>query len=85
MKLSPFILFRKEFDGTGVIFDPTDNKAFSLNKTATAICEMLQEGIAREEILGRLRKVSSGITEDAPAEINAFLDDMIRRKYLSEE
>lgn len=28
MKLNPFVMMREEFDGTGIVFDPTATKQF---------------------------------------------------------
>lgn len=86
MKLNPFAIMVPQFDGTGLIFDPNTNTAFSLNKTGVYLWSCVKEGTSESEMIAGLVERFSGVTkEQAAADVKAFLEDLQARSLLSEE
>lgn len=57
MVLNPQIVFRREFDGSGLLFQPDTGEVFALNPTAAAICELIAAGERDEaELLNSLAR-----------------------------
>ena len=44
MVINPNIVFRKEFDGTGLFYNPDNGQTFYLNPTSRLICECIEKG-----------------------------------------
>ena len=86
MKLNPFATMVPQFDGTGLVFDPNTNAAFSLNKTGVYLWSCVQEGTSEPEMIAGLVERFSGVTkEQAATDVKAFLEDLQARSLLSEE
>ena len=45
MKVNPFAVFREEFDGTALLFNPGNNKILNLNSSAVVIWKCLASGM----------------------------------------
>lgn len=84
MKLSGKLLFRKEYDGTGILFDPENGSTFSLNKTTTVICEQLAKDAEKKDILSALAVCTTGLPDCAEVDLDRFLDALREKKYLAE-
>ena len=86
MKLNPFATMVPQFDGTGLVFDPNTNTAFSLNKTGVFLWSCVKSGNSESEMIASLLERYSGVTkEQATADVKAFLEDLRARSLLSEE
>ena len=86
MKLNPFATMVPQFDGTGLVFDPNTNAAFSLNKTGVCLWNLVKEGATEAEMIAGVIEKYSGVTEEqATADVKAFLEDLRSRSLLSEE
>ena len=86
MKPTPFAVMAEQFDGTGLVFEPNANIAFSLNKTGVFLWNRLKEGASEAELIAGLVEKYSGVTEEqAAADVNAFLDDLRSRSLLSKK
>lgn len=84
MKVNPLIVFRKEWEGWGLLFNPDNGESFGMNSTSTFIWERLEEGKNLTEILAALREVSE-LPDSAEQEIAAFLDELKAKGYIAEE
>lgn len=85
MKLNPFATMAPQFDGTGLVFDPNTNAAFSLNKTGVYLWNLVKEGATEAEMIAGVIEKYSGVTEEqATADVKAFLEDLRSRSLLSE-
>lgn len=86
MKLNPFATMVPQFDGTGLVFDPKTNTAFSLNKTGVYLWNCMKKGISESEMIASLVESFSGVTkEQAAVDVKAFFEDLRARSLLSEE
>ncbi len=83
MKTNPLIVFRKEFDGTGILFNPNNGEVFGLNRTAAFLWEKLACELPPERILAELGEVTDPPPE-AAAELDAFIASLRAKGYLSE-
>ena len=83
MFLNPQIVFRREFDGSGLLFHPDTGEVFALNPTAAAICELIAAGERDEaELLNSLARstrlppetnaISGTVPEDAHFSSSAY-------------
>ena len=51
MKINTDIVFREEFDGTGILFNPDTGDTYGLNHTAAFIWKSLEAGIGPDGLL----------------------------------
>jgi len=85
MKLNPFTTMAEQFDGTGLVFDPNTNTAFSLNKTGVYLWTLLKNGANEAEMTAGLLEKYSGVTEEqAAADVKHFLETLRTKSLLSE-
>ena len=85
MKMNPFVVMAEQFDGSGLVFNPESNVAFSLNKTGVYLWTCLKNGANEAELIAALRSKYSGVTaEQATADVAAFLEGLRSRSLLSE-
>ncbi len=84
MKLNPDLVFRQEFDGTGILFNPEDGSIFSLNKTSAFICMCIQKEMDREAILADMREHIKNIPENVEADLDSFLAQLREKGCLQE-
>lgn len=82
MKLNPNIIFRDEFDGHGVIFNPEDGQTFGLNPTAAMIYRLIGDGKTQDEILKALNEKLEEVPENAARELAEFIQDLQEKGYL---
>ena len=76
MKINPDVIFRKEFDGTGLLYNAENGKAFYLNKVSTLICELLNEGKDRDAVLEALPSRVNNLPDDIGAVLDAFISQL---------
>lgn len=84
MKLNPLVLMRKEFDDTGIVFDPENNKAMTLNPVGAVIWEAIEKGLPREKIVETVTAQFSVAQETAEKDLAAFLETLKAKGLLSE-
>jgi len=84
MKLCSDLVFRKEFDGTGILFNANDGSSFLLNATAAVICGCLEKGCTETEIRQAMDKSLKEIPANADQELQAFLQSLRDKDYLVE-
>ena len=49
MKINPFALMQEEFDHTGIVFNPDNNKVMTLNKSAVVLWKAFDKGLSPDE------------------------------------
>ena len=60
MKVNPFAVFREEFDGTALLFNPGNNKILNLNSSAVVIWKCLARGMDDSAITAELQAQFDG-------------------------
>ncbi len=82
MKPHPLIVFRREFDGTGLLFNPDNGKIFGLNPTAALIWQALEQGQSETEILTMLGEKLNMLPESAADDLTKFLNTLCQKGVL---
>lgn len=82
MKINPDLVFRKEFDGTGILFNPENGNVFYLNQTSALICSCLEKDTDRESIIAVMREKISDIPDSLESDLDAFLAQLQEKGFL---
>ncbi|MBQ7651130.1 MAG: PqqD family peptide modification chaperone [Victivallales bacterium] len=85
MNLNPNIVFRKEFDGTGLFYNPDNGQTFYLNKTSRIICEGLEQGLDNAGIIARFREKVDGVPDDIDKVIDEFIGQLRERGIVEDK
>ena len=85
MVLNPNIVFRKEFDGTGLFYNPDNGQTFYLNKTSRIICECLEQGLDKEGIIARFKEKVDGVPENIGKVIDDFIGQLRERGIVEDK
>ena len=83
MQVNPVIIFRKEFDDSGILFNPENGEIFGLKPTAALIWECLGKNMSKMEILAELSEKSQNIPETASADYDEFIISLKERCFVS--
>ena len=81
MKINTDIVFREEFDGTGILFNPDTGDTYGLNHTAAFIWKSLEAGIGPAGLLAELARHTE-LPPEAENEVAAFLQELKNKGYL---
>lgn len=84
MRVNPLIVFHREFDGSGILFNPDNGETFGLNPTAAFLWERLSRGLPREQILAELAEASNA-PPSAAADFDEFTALLTGKGYLAGE
>lgn len=69
----PVIFFHEEADHTGFLFNSDNCASIQLNPTAVAIYKLIKQGVAAQDIPGRLADLcSTPIPAEARSQIETF-------------
>jgi hypothetical protein len=69
----PVIFFHEEADHTGFLFNSDNCASIQLNPTAVAIYKLIKQGVAAQDIPGRLADLCSApLPGDAASQIEEF-------------
>lgn len=79
MLLNPNIVFRKEFDGTGLFYNPDNGQTFYLNRTSRLICECIEQGLDKDGIVAAFNEKVSGVPENIGKVIDDFIGQLRER------
>lgn len=79
MTINPDVIYRKEFDGTGILYNTDNNDAFYLNKMCVLICDLLQEGKSRDEILSILPEKVTNLPDDIAVVLDNFIASLMEK------
>ncbi len=82
MKINPAIIFREEFDGSAVLFDPDSGEAFELSATGAFIWKKISGNLGKDEVLAALaEECENGVPESAGDDYDEFVE-ALRNKGL---
>jgi len=84
MKLNPLVLMKKEFDQTGSVYDPENNKALVLNETGVLIWEAIQDGLEEADIVKRVFDEFEVDMDTAAQDVSEFLNMLRDKGFLAE-
>jgi len=84
MRLNPLVMMRKEFDDTGIVFDPENNKAMTLNRVGTVIWESIENGLSEEQIADAVTENFSVERAVAEKDISNFLETLRNKGLLTD-
>ncbi len=79
MVINPNIVFRKEFDGTGLFYNPDNGQTFYLNPTSRLICECIEKGLGKDGILSCLKEKVNGLPDDIAKVVDDFIGKLVER------
>ena len=82
METNKNIIFRKEFDGSGLLFNPESGETFGLNPTSAFLWEQFAAGKSEAEAFTELQKVCDNLPADASKLIAAFVVSLKEKKFL---
>jgi len=86
MRLNPLAMMREEFDGTGIVFDPDNNRAMTLNASRVAVWRVLSTGGTAADAAVRLRETFRGVTpEQAAADVRKFIGALKEKSLLADD
>lgn len=86
MRLNPLAMMREEFDGTGIVFDPDNNRAMTLNASGVAVWRVLSTGGTAADAAVRLREMFRGVTpEQAAADVRKFIGALKEKSLLADD
>ena len=84
MKLNPLAMMRTEPDGTGIVFDPENNRALTLNRTGVLIWQLLEKEMTVAAIAAELEKQFTVDLVQAETDVAAFVTRLQEKGLLSE-
>ena len=82
-KVYEMIVFRREFDDNGILFNPDDGKTFGLNPVAVIIWESLEKGLDKPAIYEVLKERVADLPDCAAADIDEFIAALQEQGFLS--
>ncbi|MBQ9803974.1 MAG: PqqD family peptide modification chaperone [Lentisphaeria bacterium] len=82
MEVNKNIIFRKEFDGSALLFDPESGETFGLNQTSAFLWEQFAAGADEAQALEALKAACNDLPADAEAHIAAFAAALQKKKFL---
>lgn len=85
MVLNPGIVFRKEFDGTGLFYNPENGQTFYLNKTSRLICECIEQGKDRDGIIACFKEKVDGVPDNICNVIDEFIGELRKRGIVEDK
>lgn len=83
MRVNPLIVFRREFDGSGILFNPDNGETFGLNPTSTFIWECLEKEMSNPDIVTALRTVAANVPERVDSELEEFLVSLRDKSFVA--
>lgn len=83
MRVNPLIVFRKEFDGAGILFNPESGETFGLNPTSTFIWQCLANGMPNGNIIAALKTAANHVPECADSDLEEFLTALQDKNFVT--
>ncbi len=83
MKINQQIVFRKEFDGTALLFDPETGETFGLNKTSVFIWEKISEGMDEVAVMAALKEACGELPAGAESDVKNFIASLKAKNFIS--
>ncbi len=82
MKTNSKIVYRKEFDGSALLFDPELGETFGLNRTSAFLWEKFAEGMSETEAIDALKNVCKNMPQSAEDELKAFVGQLKAKNFI---
>jgi len=82
-RVNPTIVLREEFDDWAVLFDPDTGDAFGLDPVGVFIWKRLDGRHTAAEVLAELRANCEDVPPEAPAQLDAFLGELLSKGYIA--
>lgn len=82
MEVNKNIVFRKEFDGSALLFDPESGETFGLNQTSAFLWEQFASGADETQALDALKEACNNLPADAEKHISAFVSTLKAKQFL---
>ena len=82
MKTNSKIIYRQEFDGSALLFDPESGETFGLNRTSAFLWEQFASGMSESEAMTALKKVCKNIPPSAEEELKAFIGQLKAKNFI---
>lgn len=76
---------RIEFDGNGVVFDPENNRAMTLNHSGAAIWQSIEKGMSEVEISEALMQRFEVDAETASRDTANFIEKLKERGLIESD
>ncbi|MBE6366340.1 MAG: PqqD family protein [Lentisphaerae bacterium] len=84
MKVNPFAVMQEEFDHTGIVFNPDNNRVLTLNKSGVVLWKAFEENCTLDEAAALLVERFDGVTlEDARRDAETFAACLVEKSLLS--
>lgn len=85
LKINQTAVFREEFDGNSLLFDPVMGKAFYLNPVATFIWKQLCSECNLDEIEAGMLSKFSNTPLDPNSDLKDFLRSLVDNGFVGNE
>lgn len=84
MKRNPLIVFKEEFDGSGVLFDPEKGRVLGLNTTGCFLWKNLEEASSQAELVSMLCDACTDVPQDRVADdVAKFIRSLEDKGFVS--
>lgn len=83
MIIKPGIIFRCEFDDTGILFNPDNGKIFGLNPNSKLIWECLEKNMDKPEILATMATYVDSLPEHIGVDYDEFIEQLRIKELVS--
>jgi SynChlorMet cassette protein ScmD len=77
----PTTLFREEFDGWGVVFNPATNEAVAISPMGVAVWKLLDGKHSTAAIIAEIRGRFSQVPDTVVEEITGYVNDLVGRGF----
>ena len=86
MKINPFAVMQEEFDHTGIVFNPDNNRVLTLNQSGVVLWKAFEKNCSIEDAAALLVENFDGIELDqARRDAEKFAQELSERALLSLE
>ena len=86
MKINPFAVMQEEFDHTGIVFNPDNNKVLTLNKSGVVLWKAFEQGASPDDAAQLIVEKFDGVSlEDARRDAENFAAVLCGKNLLSME
>lgn len=86
LKRNPLIVFKEEFDGTGVLFDPEKGRVLGVNTTGCFIWKNLEDVRSISELTEKLCAACTDVPADrVESDVEKFVRQLQDNGFVSQE
>ena len=85
MTINPFAVMQEEFDQTGIVFNPDNNRVMTLNQTGVVLWKAFAEGLSIGQAAERLTGNFEVSSEKALLDTERFAQILCEKGLLSME